>query len=89
MSGHFEDLQKRFQSIIAVIDEAESKVHEGMIVDLSGLDKDAAGLCAAIEDASPSDAKALQPYIAEMITKLEGLEKTLNAFRDQHKKEDR
>lgn len=78
-----EDIKSRMQELSAFIDEANTQVSGGQMVDLQGLDDEVASLCERTLALPPQDAVEVQPLMADMITKLEDLGRSLQIFQDK------
>lgn len=80
-----DQITKRLQEITATINEAQDDVSAGIVHDLSFMDKDVADICGEILKLNPADAAAVQPVMADMISRLEGLAQSLQRFKEQYK----
>jgi len=69
------------------IEEAQVKLSEGQIVNLSHLDGEVETICQEIIRLPTSDAQATQPVMADMISKLEALGISLQEFQKNLKGE--
>ena len=81
-----DQITKRLQEITVTINEAQNDVSAGIVHDLSFMDKDVADICGEILKLKPEDAAAVQPVMADMISRLEGLAQSLQRFKEQYKK---
>lgn len=80
-----EQITQRLEDIIVTINEAQDDVSAGIVHDLSFMDKDVADICGKILKLKPEDAAAVQPIMADMISRLEGLAQSLQRFKEQFK----
>ncbi|MAZ76522.1 MAG: hypothetical protein CMH31_04385 [Micavibrio sp.] len=77
-----DQIVKRLEEIIETINKAQDDVTSGLIQDLSFMDKDVAQVCGDIIKLEPKDAAAVQPIMADMISRLEGLAQSLQSFKE-------
>lgn len=73
----------RLTQTIDTINQAQNDVAAGKVKDLSFMDKDVAVICNDIMKLSPDEAAQVQPIMADMITRLEQLAGSLQAYKDQ------
>ncbi len=80
------DLQEQIENMILLVEGADRKVREGVIVDMNSLESDVAALCARVTQSDPVLARAVQPLMADLITRLDQLVVSLDDFKTQHTK---
>jgi len=81
-----EEIRTKMETLNDFILDAEAKVRGGAMADLSGLDKDVAVICTKAVTLPPSDARDIQPLMAELIGNLERLSTALKDYKDDMKK---
>lgn len=74
---------KRLEEITETINKAQADVSAGIVQDLSFMDEEVASICGDILKLKPEDAAAVQPIMADMISRLEGLAQSLQSFKEQ------
>jgi len=77
-----EQILKKMEEMVAAIDEAQHSVIAGIVKDLTSMDMEVARLCDAIIKLSPEEAAQVQPAMADMISRLETLEQSLQNFKN-------
>lgn len=85
MTNEAELIIDKLNAMNGFIDEAESALEKGNIINLSHLDDEVAQLCAQTLSLPPEQAKSVQPIMANMIGKLEALALSLQSFQAQLK----
>jgi hypothetical protein len=78
-----DQISQRLEDIVATINKAHDDVSAGIIQDLSFMDKDVASVCNDIVKLKPEEAAEIQPIMADMISRLEGLAQSLQSFKSQ------
>jgi hypothetical protein len=78
-------IKQNLNDLTAFIEQAQIKLAQGEVIDLSHLDKDVATLCEAAIQLPPTQAKDVQPAMGEMISKLEELSVGLKDFQSHLK----
>lgn len=79
------EIRDKMEKLALYIQDAETSVRDGKIVNLKGLDKDVALICTKATSLSPPDARDLQPVMAELIGNLERLASALKDFQNRSK----
>ncbi len=82
-----DELKRRFEDLITYIDKANEDISNGQARKLSALDKTVTALCRDMEDAEKSVANDMQPIMAELISKLDELERNLTEFQQRQEGE--
>lgn len=75
------------ERLSAFIDEAQSKLEDGEVLNLAHLDDEVETICQEIVRLPPADAQSTQPAMAEMIGKLEVLGIALQEFQKKLKEQ--
>ena len=75
-----EQIKQQLEEITSFIEEAQKKLQEGEVINLSHLDHDVEKLCQATLQLPPNDAVTVQPIMGSMISKLEELGLALKDF---------
>jgi hypothetical protein len=75
----------RLTELSSFIDEAQTKLDNGEIVNLTHLDDEVSTLCEETLSLPPQEAVQVQAVMAEMISKLEKLSVALQEFQDNLK----
>ena len=78
-----DQIVKRLENIVTTINQAQDNVAAGIVQDLSFMDKEVAQVCEDIVKLPPEDAAQVQPIMADMISRLEGLAQSLQSFKEQ------
>ena len=81
-----DEIRTRMEKLSVFIQDAESTVRGGKMVDLSGLDRDVALICNKAVALPPAEAHEIQPLMAEMIGNLERLSSALKDYKEDLKK---
>ncbi len=81
------DIKQKLEQIILFIEEAQKKLQEGEVINLSHLDGEVEALCQQTLQLPPSDAIEVQPIMGNMITKLEELGVALKDFQSNLKEQ--
>lgn len=88
MNDVAQDIKTRMQELTSFVIQANDSIQAGQMVDLQGLDDEVASLCDRTLALSPEKAADIQPLMAEMISSLEELGRSLEVFqqnlRDQN-----
>lgn len=80
------EIRQKMEQMNDFILDAETKLREGTMTDLTGLDKEVAVICTNAVALPPAEAHDLQPLMAELIGNLERLSMALKDYRDDLKK---
>lgn len=80
-----EQILKKLEEIVVTINSAHDEIAAGVVKDLSSMDQEVSKICAEIVKLSPEDAAQVQPVMADMISRLEGLAQSLQDFKSQFK----
>jgi hypothetical protein len=80
-----DDIKTRFEDLIRFIDDRIFEAQANKPVDLGTLDQTVSKLCKEIERLKPEKARELQPFVAQMITKLDELGASIAEFKDHLK----
>ena len=83
-----DDLKRRFEELIAYIEETNAKVLNGEIHTLTDLEQAVEALCKETLEADAEMAKEMQPLMGETVSKLDELANNLIAFKKRHNSED-
>ncbi|HPD82386.1 MAG: hypothetical protein R3D88_02295 [Alphaproteobacteria bacterium] len=70
----------KLEDLTRFIEEAQDKLREGEVLNLSHLDEEVARLCEETLTLPPQDAARVQPIMGTMISKLEELGMALKDF---------
>ncbi len=70
----------KLQELTRFIEDAQKKLHDGEVLNLSHLDNEVAQLCEETLKLPPQDAMQVQPIMGDMISKLEELSLALKDF---------
>ena len=81
-----DEIRSRMEKLNDFIQDSEATVRGGKMADLSGLDKDVAVICTKAIALPPSDARDIQPLMAELIGNLERLSTALKDYKEDLKK---
>lgn len=81
-----DDIRSKMEKLADFVREAEHSVRDGMIRDLSGLDREVTAICKKALTLPPVEARDLQPVMAELIGGLERLGQALVAYKEEQKK---
>lgn len=73
----------RMKEINQFIDNAQTSLKNGRVINLSHLDDEVGQLCEQTLSLPPVEAKAVQPVMAELIGKLENLSLSLQSFQEK------
>lgn len=73
----------RMRDICDFIDDAAARVDAGEMVNLAGLDDDVASLCERTVNLPADDAAQIQPFMADMIGKLDRLGNALKDYQSR------
>lgn len=82
MSDTVEDIKTRMQELTSFVIDANNSINGGQMVDLQGLDDEVASLCDRTLALPPQRAAEVQPLMAEMISQLEELGRSLEIFQE-------
>lgn len=77
-----DQLRRKMEEINDFVQDAETRVRNGEMVDLSGMDRDVAAVCTKAVALPSEQARDIQPLMAEMIGNLERLSTALKDFKD-------
>jgi hypothetical protein len=75
-------LEKRFDDLIARVEDATRLVEGGTLGDFEALNKEIADVCTETRDAPPEIAKALQGHMGRIILKLDELAAGITHYKD-------
>lgn len=78
-----DQILKRLEEIVVTINTAHDDISSGVVKDLSSMDQEVTKICADIVKLEPTDATQVQPIMADMISRLEGLAQSLQSFKSQ------
>ncbi|WP_203077033.1 hypothetical protein [Falsiroseomonas ponticola] len=70
---HAEAVHAAIEAMGGTVAVARALVEGGRRVDLEGLDRDAAALCAAVMALSPEDGRRLRPALEALLRQVDGL----------------
>lgn len=79
------EIAAKMRALSLFILDAESRVRQGQMVDISGIDKDINVICAKATSLPPAQALEIQPLMAELIGHLERLGMALKDFKENLK----
>ncbi|MEM6781597.1 MAG: hypothetical protein AAF569_07015 [Pseudomonadota bacterium] len=88
MSDNPQDIKTRMQELTSFVVQANDTINAGQMVDLQGLDDEVASLCDRTLALPPQQAADIQPLMAEMISKLEELGRSLETFQQNLRDQD-
>ncbi|MEM9470177.1 MAG: hypothetical protein AAF988_08440 [Pseudomonadota bacterium] len=77
----------RFQDLTSFIEDAQDRLADGEVINLSHLDNEVEELCQAAISLPPEEAQKVQEPMAVMIGKLETLGAALKDFQESLKKD--
>jgi len=80
MTQKTDDIITRLNALSAIIDEAQEKLQNQQVVNLSHLDAEVEQVCQKALSLPPPEAQKVQPAMAQMIEKLEILGQSLKDF---------
>ncbi len=80
-----DSITNKLKEMSLFIDQAEAALKKGEVINLSHLDKEVEKLCEQALNLPPEDAKAIQPIMGEVISKLENLALSLQNFQSSLK----
>ena len=80
-----QQIAARLNELSDFIDEANAKLDDGEVVNLTHLDDEVATLCEQTLSLPPQEAAQIQPAMADMISKLEELGTALKEFQESLK----
>lgn len=80
-----QEVRTKMEDLKNFIQDADIAVRGGKMVNLSSLDKNVALICTKAIALPPSDARDIQPLMAELIGELERLTLSLKDYRDDLK----
>ncbi len=83
MSDAVQDIKTRMQELTSFVIQANNTINAGQMVDLQGLDDEVASLCDRTLALPPEQAAQIQPLMAEMISNLEELGRTLEMYQEK------
>lgn len=83
-----QQITARLNELSDFIDEAQAKLNDGEVVNLTHLDDEVATLCEQALALPPQEAAQVQPVMGDMISKLEQLGASLKEFQDNLKSGD-
>ena len=75
-----EQIKSRLEELTSFIEEAQSELADGKVVNLSHLDNEVEELCQQTLSLAPQEAQQVQPVMATMISRLEELSVALQDF---------
>lgn len=75
-------LRAQFEKMIAFVQDADRRVAAGEVVTLTTLDRDVARFCDMLDRADPEVSRDIAPLMAEMVSALEDLARTLRTHCD-------
>jgi hypothetical protein len=79
------EISNKMRSLSDFILDAETKVREGKIVDMSGIDRDVNVICSKAMALPADKSLEIQPLMAELIGHLERLGMALKDYKDNLK----
>lgn len=79
------ELRQKMEDLRTLIQDADSKIRGGTMVNLSGLEANISTICTKATALKAQDAMDIQPLMAELIGELERLTISLQDFRDNIK----
>jgi len=82
-NDQIEAFQSRFEEIDAFLDQVAEDLSQGVVRDLSGLDRVIDHLCAEVQSSDAAVAKDMQPVMAQMIGKLDTIVQDLEAHKQR------
>jgi hypothetical protein len=85
MMSKTNEIINKLETLTNFIEEAQIKLQQGEIINLSHLDGEVAELCNEILQLPPQDATQVQPIMGNMISKLEELGLALKDFQSNLK----
>lgn len=84
-----EEIRGRLEELTSFIEEAQSELADGKVINLSHLDDEVSELCEKTLRLPPQEAQQVQPVMGTMISRLEELSVALQDFQKNLKnKED-
>lgn len=75
-----DEITNKLEAITNFIEQAQIKLQQGEVIDLTHLDGEVAQLCNDTLQLPPADAQRIQPIMGNMISKLEELGTALQDF---------
>jgi hypothetical protein len=87
MSGDRERIasaRNTLAEVTGAVRAAQAAIDKGELVDLTGLDRIIAGICAGIRAMPSAQGRQLAPLVADLIARLEELATSMAAQRDQY-----
>lgn len=77
-----QNIIQRMNELTQFVSQSNDIIKGGQMVDLTGLDDEVASLCDRTVALHPQEAMQVQPVMAELISKLEELGRTLQQFQN-------
>lgn len=80
-----QDPKTQLEDLIALVDHADSQIQQGIIIDITDLENQVVEICNNITNGNPAIARELQPFIADLIARLDNLAGNLENFKNTYK----
>ena len=76
-------IKQELDRVSKVINEADTQIRQGTMIDLAGLDTDISNLCDRVLTLPPPEAASIKPVLQTMIERLDSLQAALQEFQNK------